>query len=221
MHGSEHDLLAKCGHNFSDKTSKNSQEAAGFPQSQKHPPFFLKPKVQTSFASANQAGFCKYLTDDLGEKSSSVRTGDLFLLRKPTTHSNWTLSVWPLFLLNHNKQWSLWLWLHVNYRHLFQSRRGRGGGSVSMNTTQMNRTWLKASLSTSSSRFPRKWERGSGVRWLGDGGIRKHGWTYRPSILYLSLNHGFNRSPIDRILSLCQRAVWMISARRFSGAAEV
>lgn len=57
---------------------------------------------------------------------------------KAHNFSNWTLSIWSLFLQTHNKSESMRLWLHVNYRQFFQGRRGWGGGSVSMYSTHMN-----------------------------------------------------------------------------------
>lgn len=60
----------------------------------------------------------------------------------------------------------MWLWLHVNYRHLLQSRGGWGGGSVSMHSTHVNgATWLKSSFAISSPCFPWKQETTSGIRW--------------------------------------------------------
>lgn len=60
--------------------------------------------------------------------------------------SNWTLGIWPLFLRAHNKSESMRLRLHVNYRQLFQGRRGWAGGSLSVYRTRMNGTNLAKKL---------------------------------------------------------------------------
>lgn len=98
----------------------------------------------------------------------------------------------------------MWLWLHVNYRQLFQSWGGWGGGSVSMYNTHMNGGNLAKRLSPNifllfaGERGEEGWGRVTGTPKKNKKNTTcTETYTHKTYTLYFELKNRFNYSLQD------------------------
>lgn len=108
----------------------------------------------------------------------------------------------------------MWLWLHLNCRKLLQSRRGRGGGSVSMYSYTYEWNLPKKLSPKIFLLFPQETGEEGWSRVSGASRRHAHRHTHTQSILSLELENRFNYSLTNQIMSAFYFFVSLLACSR-------